>query len=84
MREVNAVIQELRTQHGPLASHIFISRRYQQNLSATRAAKGIICRLGSVGDRQRVSLINGNAQQTFYSNATLNISSRPSGLKPQP
>jgi hypothetical protein len=39
MREVNAAIEELRGEHDPLASHIFVSRRLYQNKSDTKSGK---------------------------------------------
>lgn len=37
--ETNAAIEEMRRQHDPLASHIFISRRRYQNVSDTKSGK---------------------------------------------
>jgi hypothetical protein len=39
MREVNAAIEEMRREHDPLASHIFVSRRLFQNKSDTKSGK---------------------------------------------
>ena len=39
MREVNAAIEEMRREHDPLASHIFVSRRAYQNMSDTKSGK---------------------------------------------
>ena len=39
IREVEAVVETMRTEHDPLASHIFISRRHYQNLSDTKSGK---------------------------------------------
>ena len=39
MREVNAAIEEMRSEHDPLASHIFIWRRHFQNMSDTKSGK---------------------------------------------
>ena len=39
MREVNSAIEEMRSEHDPLASHIFISRRHYQNMSDTKSGK---------------------------------------------
>ena len=39
IREVNAAIEEMRAEHDPLASHIFISRRLFQNMSDTKSGK---------------------------------------------
>jgi len=39
MREVNAAIEEMRKEHDPLASHIFISRRQYQSISDTKSGK---------------------------------------------
>jgi hypothetical protein len=39
MREVNAAIEEMRREHDPLASHIFVSRRLYQNMSDTKSGK---------------------------------------------
>jgi hypothetical protein len=52
MREVNAAIEEMRGEHDPLASHIFVSRRDYQNMSDTKSGKRRHCRLGSVGGRR--------------------------------
>ena len=37
--EVNAAIEEMRSEHDPLASHIFVSRRLYQNMSDTKDGK---------------------------------------------
>jgi hypothetical protein len=39
MREVNAAIEEMRSEHDPLASHIFISRRNYRNVHDTKSGK---------------------------------------------
>ena len=39
IREVEAVVQTMRAEHDPLASHIFVSRRHYQNLSDTKSGK---------------------------------------------
>ena len=39
MREVNAAIEEMRRDHDPVASHIFVSRRHYQNMSGTKSGK---------------------------------------------
>ena len=39
MREVNAAIDEMRREHDPLASHIFVARRQYQNMSDTKSGK---------------------------------------------
>jgi hypothetical protein len=39
MREVNAAVEEMRSEHDPLASHIFVSRRLYQNISDTKSGK---------------------------------------------
>jgi hypothetical protein len=39
IREVEAVLETMRTEHDPLASHIFASRRHYQNLSDTKSGK---------------------------------------------
>ena len=39
IREVEAVVETIRTEHDPLASHIFVSRRHYQNLSDTKSGK---------------------------------------------
>ena len=39
IREVEAVVETMRAQHDPLASHIFISRRHYQTLSDTKSGK---------------------------------------------
>jgi len=37
--EVEAVVETMRAEHDPLASHIFISRRHYQNWSDTKSGK---------------------------------------------
>ena len=37
--EVEAVIETMRTEHDPLASHIFISRRHYRNAKDTKGGK---------------------------------------------
>ena len=39
IREVEAVLETMRAEHDPLASHIFVSRRHYQNLSDTKSGK---------------------------------------------
>ena len=39
IREVEAVVETMRAEHDPLASHIFVSRRHYQNLSDTKSGK---------------------------------------------
>jgi hypothetical protein len=39
IREVEAVVETMRAEQDPLASHIFISRRHYQNLSDTKSGK---------------------------------------------
>ena len=39
MREVNAAIEEMRRDHDPLASHIFVSRRHYRNAHDTKGGK---------------------------------------------
>jgi hypothetical protein len=39
IHEVEAVLQTMRAEHDPLASHIFVSRRHYQNLSDTKGGK---------------------------------------------
>ena len=39
IREVNAAIEEMRSEHDPLASHIFVSRRLYQGQSDTKSGK---------------------------------------------
>jgi hypothetical protein len=39
IREVNAAIEEMRREHDPLASHIFVSRRLYQKQSDTKSGK---------------------------------------------
>jgi hypothetical protein len=36
---VEAVVEIMRSEHDPLASHIFVSRRHYQNLSDTKSGK---------------------------------------------
>ena len=39
MREVNSAIEEMRREHDPLASHIFVARRFYRNMSDTKSGK---------------------------------------------
>ena len=39
IREVEAVVETMRAEHDPLASHIFISRRHYQNANDTKGGK---------------------------------------------
>jgi hypothetical protein len=39
IREVEAVVETMRAEHDPLASHIFVSRRHYQNSSPTKSGK---------------------------------------------
>jgi hypothetical protein len=39
IREVEAVVETMRVEHDPLASHIFVSRRHYQNVSDTKSGK---------------------------------------------
>ena len=39
IREVETVIEAMRAEHHPLASHIFVSRRHYQNVSDTKSGK---------------------------------------------
>jgi len=39
IREVEAVVETVRAEHDPLASHIFVSRRRYRNLSDTKSGK---------------------------------------------
>ena len=39
MREVNSAIEEMRREHDPLVSHIFVSRRVYHNTSGTKSDK---------------------------------------------
>jgi len=39
MREVNAAIEEMRSEHDPLASHIFILRRNYRKVHDTKSGK---------------------------------------------
>lgn len=39
IREVNAAIDEMRREHDPLASHIFVSRRNYRDLNDTKSGK---------------------------------------------
>ena len=39
IREVEAVVETMRAEHDPLASHIFVSRRHYQNVSDTKSGK---------------------------------------------
>jgi hypothetical protein len=46
MREVNAAIEEMRREHDPLASHIFVARCQYQRTSDTKSGKRHERRLG--------------------------------------
>ena len=39
MHEVNTAIEEMRKDHDPLASHIFVSRRNYRNMHDTKSGK---------------------------------------------
>jgi hypothetical protein len=39
IREVEAVVETMRGEHDPLASHIFISRRHYRNVNDTKGGK---------------------------------------------
>ena len=39
MREVNAAMEEMRSEHDPLAVHIFVSRRNYRNMHDTKSGK---------------------------------------------
>ena len=39
IREVEAVVETVRAEHDPLASHIFISRRHYRNANDTKSGK---------------------------------------------
>ena len=39
IREVEAVVETMRAEHDPLASHIFISRRHYRNAHDTKGGK---------------------------------------------
>jgi hypothetical protein len=39
IREVEAVVETMRADHDPLASHIFISRRHYRNVNDTKDGK---------------------------------------------
>ena len=39
IREVEVIIEAMRAEHDPLASHIFVSRRNYQNVSDTKSGK---------------------------------------------
>ncbi len=39
MREVDAVLQEMRAEHDPLAVHIFVSRRHYRRMPDTKSGK---------------------------------------------
>jgi hypothetical protein len=39
IREVEAVVETIRAEHDPLASHIFISRRHYRNVNDTKGGK---------------------------------------------
>ena len=39
IREVEAVVETMRAEHDPLASHIFISRRQYRNVNDTKGGK---------------------------------------------
>jgi hypothetical protein len=39
IREVEAVVETMRAEHDPLASHIFVSRRSYRNVNDTKSGK---------------------------------------------
>ena len=39
IREVEGVLQTMRAEHDPLASHIFVSRRHYRNANDTKSGK---------------------------------------------
>jgi hypothetical protein len=39
IREVEAVVETMRTEHDPLASQIFVSRRHYRNIADTKGGK---------------------------------------------
>ena len=39
IREVEAVLETMRAEHDPLASHIFVSRRHYRNAKDTKGGK---------------------------------------------
>ena len=39
IREVEAVLETMRAEHDPLASHIFVSRRHYRNYHDTKSGK---------------------------------------------
>ena len=73
MREVNAAIEEMRREHDPLASQIFVSRRQYQSMSDTKSGKRHqvsaqlswqqACELGFRGDLEEWQRLLGAASR---------------------
>ena len=73
MREVTAAIEETRSEHDPLASHIFVSRRLYHRQSDTKSGKRHhlsarlswqrACDLGFPGDLQEWQRLLGAASR---------------------
>ena len=71
IREVEAVVETMRAEHDPLASHIFVSRRHYQHLSDTKSGKRramsaqlswqTACELGFRGDLDEWERLMGAA-----------------------
>ena len=71
MHEVNGAIEEMRRDHDPLASHIFVSRRLYQDKSNTKSGKRhhlsarlswqLACDLGFRGDLEEWERLLGAA-----------------------
>ena len=71
IREVEAVVETMRAEHDPLASHIFVSRRHYQNLSDTKSGKRramsahlswqTACELGFCGNLDEWERLMGSA-----------------------
>ena len=71
IREVEAVLETMRAEHDPLASHIFVARRHYQNLSDTKSGKRramsaqlswqTVCELGFRGNLNEWERLTGAA-----------------------
>jgi hypothetical protein len=71
IHEVEAVVETIRTEHDPLASHIFVARRHYHNLFDTKSGKRramsaqlswqTACELGFRGDLDEWERLMGAA-----------------------
>ena len=65
IREVEAVVETMRAEHDPLASHIFVSRRHYRNLSDTKSAVKLANRLrtGFSWEVGRMGAVDGRGDE---------------------